>query len=114
MTEAGTKFTLTTNADILWRITLDGEPLELRPADVTVAQAAALRQQSHGAWRWPTLMAALDEAIGPEELAGMVFVARRQAGEDTTYDAVAAQIEGSSEVLLDFDPDPTSDADPEA
>lgn len=94
----------TVDADpaLVLAITLDGETWSLRPADVTVALASALRLQSHGAWRVPTLMSALEEGAGPEEIAAVVFLARRAAGEAVTYDAVAAGISGASHVAMEW------------
>lgn len=93
-------------------ITLDGEPQPTyRPADVSPAQASALRVQSHGAWRVPTLHLAMFEAdaegnvgtlIGPEEIAGVVFLGRRQAGETVTYDAVCQRIAEAKVTIVDF------------
>lgn len=94
----------------------DGETLGIDLGGITPAQAGALRQQSHGAWRVPTLLAACEEAVGPEELAGLVFIARRQAGETSTYDAVCASLPRSGDVVVQFTTlDKIQDAsDPEA
>jgi hypothetical protein len=104
-----------------------------------VAPAAALRTQSHGAWRLPTLFAAINEGIGPEELAGMVFLARRQHRQPVTYDQAVAEIDAlaaagatvvsifdrndaaamgaavaGAEVVVDFTWDPNEEGSPEA
>lgn len=106
--------TMTRNSDVAWGLRLDGEDLVLRVGEVTPAQASALRQQSHGAWRLPTLLEAVSEGIGPEEIVGLVFLARRQAGEHVTYDAVADQVAAATEVVLDFGAEPAEDDSPEA
>lgn len=70
------------------------EQLVLRPGMVGVALSSQLRQQSRGAWRTPTLFAAMAEGIGPEEFAGMLFLARRQAKQLlVTYDSVIAEVD---------------------
>ncbi len=106
--------TMTRTADVVWGLRLDGEDLVLRLGEVTPAQASALRVQSHGAWRLPTLLEAVNGGIGPEEIAGLVFLARRQAGEQITYDAVADQVAQAAEVVLDFGVEPVEDDSPEA
>lgn len=98
------EITLTVDRETRWAVTLDGTRHELAPGCVSVAQASALRVQSHGAWRWPTLAGAVMEGeIGPEEIAALVFMARRQAGEDVTYDAVAAAFDQVEEVRIDLE-----------
>lgn len=85
------------------KIDLDGASWRLDPGEITPALAGALRQQSHGAWRVPTLMAAADEGVGPEELAGLIFLARRQSGDiDITYDAVCAELTAGSNAVINF------------
>ena len=92
--------------DVVIRITLDtGGPLELRPASITPSQASALRVQSHGTLTVPVLMRLCDDGIGPEELTGLVFLARRQAGDEATFDAVAAGINGATQAEVVFDVD---------
>lgn len=93
----------------------DAEPVIVRFSEVKHSQAAALRQQSHGAWRITTLFEAANESIGPEELAGLLFLGRRQAGDDISYDAVAQQLDEADTVKLEFLTDDDAEADdPEA
>lgn len=90
-------------------VTIEGEEVTLHVSDLTHADAAALRQQSHGAWRMPTLWGAIFEtdppSAGLEELAAVVFLARRQEGGDEkpTYDAIAATLTARSSVDARFD-----------
>lgn len=106
-----------TKTAIAWRLDVDDQSYELNAGEITPRQASALRLSSHGAWRVPTLLAAVWEGVGPEEVCGLVFLARRQAGEDVTYDAVVDQIDKSSSVRLDFGDAPAVGevvADPES
>lgn len=77
-------------------VRIGSEQLELRPSMIGVAAASALRTQSHGAWRVPTLFAAVLDGVGIEELAGLVFLARRQAAQPVTYDKVADEIDAAA------------------
>lgn len=98
-----TELTTTDATDAAVSISIGADTFTLVPGDITPALAGALRQQSHGAWRVPTLMAAADEGIGPEELAGLLFLARRQSGDrDITYDAVCAEITASTQATITF------------
>lgn len=78
-------------------IRVGAEQLVLRPEMLGVSHAAALRHQSHGAWRYPTLIDAVNEGVGPEEVAGLLFLARRQARQGATYDSVVAEIDAVTE-----------------
>lgn len=86
------------------RLTVGDEVLVL-DLDISPALAGALRQQSHGAWRVPSLMAACTDVggPGPEEVAGLLFLARRQSGDYViTYDAVAGSMSSATDVLVEF------------
>jgi len=80
----------------------DGETLGIDLGGITPAQAGALRQQSHDAWRVVSLLDACAKGIGPEELAGLVFLARRQAGAEITYDAVCASLQRPGDAVVNF------------
>lgn len=100
---------------VLMKLSVDGEDLFLDAKGITPALASSLRMQSQGEWRVPTLMAAADDGIGPEELAGLLFLARRQNGDkDVTYREVQGLVPDLGEVVIEFvgaeDLDP--DADP--
>lgn len=111
---------LTTAGASVMTITVDdAEPVTIRFGDITSAQASALRQQSHGAWRVPTLSAAVEEGIGPEELNGLLFLGHRQAGNwELSYSAIGEQLAQATtiriDVALDEPSDETADDDPEA
>lgn len=83
------------------KLTIGDEALVL-DLDITPTLAGALRQQSHGVWRVPTLLAACEEAVGPEEVAALVFLARRQAGDAATYDAVVGSLRSMRDVVVEF------------
>lgn len=102
-----------TTPDVVMKITVGGAEHLLRHMEISVALAAALRTQSHGAWRVPTLLRAADDGVGPEELAGLVFLARRQSGEDVTYDRACAELPVRGEAVIEFvDGATLGDADP--
>lgn len=82
-----------------WRFIVDDrDPVELRFGEITPAQAGALRQQSHGAWKVPTLLGSLGDGVGPEELNGLLFLAYRQAGADLSYDEVGQVVAEATRV----------------
>lgn len=88
-------------ADLV-KIRRGGEEHVLHLGEVTAAQAGALRQQSHGAWTVQRLLAVINEdGVGPEEVAGLLFLAQRQAGSDVSYDAIANGLT-AGDVEVDF------------
>lgn len=85
-------------------VTLDGAEHTCRPHRVTPNVCKEFREQA--GWRVPELMRAVLEdggaLCGPEEIAGLVFLARRGAGEQVDFDEVARSVNGGSTVVVDF------------
>lgn len=109
------EITLNVDRETLWAVTLDGVRHELWPGRLSVAVCTALRLGSHGALTWPRVYGQIvDGEIGPEEIAALVFVARRQAGEPVAFDAVVAAFDKVDEVRLDFEAHRTDGDDEQA
>lgn len=86
------------------RLGVDDATFALNLAMVTPVQAAALRFESAERWRWPVLLRFAYEAIGPEELAGLLFVALLQANvtPHATYAQVCVMLADAGPVTVEF------------
>lgn len=94
--------TLKPDTDLVWKIGVDDTVYELHPGDVSASVASALRLESNG-WRVGSLLVAAREAVDPDVIVGLLFLAMRQSGDtDTSYGDVVAMVDQLKQVTLDF------------
>lgn len=96
------------NTGVTVTIKLDGTSYVLRPNEISALDAAALRRECGMSVRG--LLNAANDDPDLDVLAGLVWLARRQAGEEVTYTDVAQGITYDSDLDVDEGPD----TDPES
>lgn len=93
-------------------ITIDGTEHKFRPSDVSAVQAGEVRKATGMSFKAILQMAMADPDI--DVLAALVWMARRQAGEDVSYEEVAKSITYGTDVTTSEDDDDEDTDSPEA
>jgi hypothetical protein len=93
-------------------VKVDGEPYTVRPNDITANLVGQLRRVT--GFSLQALMQAAADAPDLDVIAGLVWLARRQRGENVNYEKVAESISYSSEIESADEPEPEDPNSPEA
>ena len=83
-------------ADVVVSLTVDGNTYEIRPSEIDGRLAMQIRRATGASLRSLLEIAGDDPDI--DVIAALVWVARRQSGEDVEFDDVAATITYGSEI----------------
>lgn len=87
--------------DLTMTLKVDGVSYPFRLSDVTAAVELELYQQS-GGLKLTQVIADVQEAPAGFHIAALVFLARRGAGDQVTFDEVAGSMGLSSEIEVDL------------
>jgi hypothetical protein len=93
-------------------IKVDGAVYTVRPGEVTANLVGQLRRVT--GFSLQGLMAAAGEDPDLDVIAALVWMARRQAGENVNYEKVADSISYESDIESQDEPEPEDPASPEA
>lgn len=80
-------------ADKGLKFTVDGKPLELNLEEITGRDAKEFRNQTGMAFRRAvTMFSESPQDVDIDTVAGIIWLARRQGGDQATYDTVLGEI----------------------
>lgn len=92
-------------------VKVDGEPFTVRPNEVSAKMVGQLRRVT--GFSLQTLMAAAGEEPDLDVIAALVWLARRQTGENVNYDKVAEALTYESDIEPGDEPAPEDPNSPE-
>lgn len=93
-------------------VKVDGDPFTVRPNEVSAKMVGQLRRVT--GFSLQSLMAAAGEEPDLDVIAALVWLARRQQGENVSYDKIADSLTYESDIEPGDEPAPEDPDSPEA